>query len=412
MNKVVLLMSFCFFTVQLSVGIAGSLDTTFNSTGPQPGTNSTTVSGFSTIRGIALQADGKLVVAGYASGYFALARYNTNGTLDATFGSGGTVVTVIQTIDLGNSIVIQPDGKIVVAGSSASGSTVYVALVRYNTDGTLDGTFGSGGKVLTYGGAAQNSAAFAIALQSDGKIVVAGRVGVGSSANIIVVRYNPDGSADTTFGTGGYGAGIVVSGVGSTSQAFGVAIQPNGKIVIAGIATIGSTLVFLIRYNTDGTFDSTFGSGGIVTTAVGSSSQANAVVIQPDGKLLITGNSAGNLLLARYNTDGSLDSTFGTSGISVTLTGVVGRALALQTDGKIVVSGGDPLVRLKANGSLDATFGVGGVATTPITGFVGAYGVAVQTDGKIVVGAEGGSGSGTFLVMRYLGGANIVNVCA
>jgi len=201
---------------------------------------------------VALQPDGKIVVAGYAGGDFALARYNSDGALDTSFGSGGKVTT-----DFGGSyhpdgfsVALQPDGKIVVAGYAGGD----FALARYNSDGALDTSFGSGGKVTTdFGG---SDAGYSVALQPDGKIVVAGYAGL----DFALARYNSDGALDTSFGTGGK---VTTDFSGGRDVGYSVALQPDGKIVVAGYAGVDFALA---RYNSDGALDTSFGSGGKVTT--------------------------------------------------------------------------------------------------------------------------------------------------
>jgi uncharacterized delta-60 repeat protein len=184
----------------------GDLDTTFDSDGKV-----TTAIGASDNEAysVAIQSDGKIVAAGSSkngSNYdFALARYNTDGTLDTNFGTGGKVITAIgSSTDVAESVAIQSDGKIVAAGFSNNGSNNDFALVRYNTNGTLDTTFDSDGKVTTAIGSA-NDAAYSVAIQSDGKIVAAGFSNNGSNNDFALVRYNTNGSLDTSFGTGRQG---------------------------------------------------------------------------------------------------------------------------------------------------------------------------------------------------------------
>ncbi|MBA2434942.1 MAG: hypothetical protein H0V54_07660, partial [Chthoniobacterales bacterium] len=235
-----------------------------------------------------------------------------DGDLDPTFGTNGKVTTDFGTIiDEARAVAVQPDGKIVTAGATVGGNFFDFALARYNTDGSLDITFGTGGKVTTAFNT-NNDEAFAVALQADGKIVAAGFAVIGGTDDFALARYNTNGSLDTTFGTGGK----VTTAFGSSiDRAHAVAVQPDGKIVAAGRAVIGggSFDFALARYNTDGSLDTTFGTGGKVTTACGSSNdEAFAVALQPDGKIVAAGRVFSNkedFALARYNTDGSLDTT-------------------------------------------------------------------------------------------------------
>ena len=206
---------------------------------------------FDMARGVTVQADGKIVVAGIGTGSdgppdFALVRYNADGSLDTTFGTAGTgkILTPVGSVsnDQGNSVTLQADGKIIVAGSGAgSGTGTDFALVRYNTDGTLDTGFGTGGKILTpVGTGTSNDIGQSVTVQADGKIVVAGQGSGSGGTDFAVVRYNANGSLDTTFGTGGK----ILTPVGadtSTDFAYSVTVQADGKIVVAGQGSVTGT---------------------------------------------------------------------------------------------------------------------------------------------------------------------------
>ena len=181
----------------------------------------------------------------------------TAGTLDSTFGTGGRVTTAFGgNGDTGNSIVVQTDGKLVVGGSTTNlDDTTDFALARYNINGALDTMFGTGGKVKT------TFASFdfvgALALQSDGKIVAAGMTVINFMPNFAVARYNGNGTLDSTFGIGGR----VITGFGGSAQVFAADVQADGKIVVAGYANINGNFNFaLARYNSNGTLDATFES--------------------------------------------------------------------------------------------------------------------------------------------------------
>jgi uncharacterized delta-60 repeat protein len=300
---------------------------------------------------VALQSDGKIVVAGYSfivGNYdFAVVRYNTNGSLDTSFGTDGKVTTAIGAgNDFAHSMALQSDGKIVVAGEIATGvGSDNFAVVRYNTNGSLDTSFGTDGKVTTAIGAGSDLA-YSMALQSDGKIVV-----VGSSGNIInygfaVVRYNTDGSLDTSFDTDGK----VTTAIGAIGDvAYSIDLQSDGKIVVAGTSYNGSSYDFaVVRYNTDGSLDTSFDTDGKVTTAIGAIGDvAYSIDLQTDGKIVVAGTSYNgsnnDFAVVRYNTNGSLDTSFDTDGKVATAIGASSDSaysIALQSDGKIVVAGG------------------------------------------------------------------------
>jgi uncharacterized delta-60 repeat protein len=265
---------------------------------------------FSVAFAVAIQADGKIVAAGQTapgglSCQFALARYNTDGSLDPSFGPDGTVMTDFgggfAAFAQARGIAIQVDGKIVAAG--VGGPSSDFALARYNTDGSLDPSFGPGGTVTTdFGGF---DGANAVAIQADGKIVAAG-IG-GFLSTFALTRYNTDGSLDPSFGTGGQ---VTTQFTGLNSEsAMGLAIQTNGKIVAAGFAFFPffHSDFALARYNTDGSLDPSFGTGGTVMTDFGDGvdAEGDGVAIQADGKIVVVGGAGPctppcEFALARY----------------------------------------------------------------------------------------------------------------
>jgi uncharacterized delta-60 repeat protein len=282
----------------------------------------------SSIADVALQADGKIVAVGRSeeiNNTFALARYNRDGTLDSSFNRDGKATTSFFPLDNASAsgVVIQPDDQIVVAGTAwceesfskpgscgAEEESEEIALARYDPDRTLDTSFGEGGKVTTDIGDIDNFAS-AVALQADGKIVVAGGVGEHLST---LVRYNQDGTLDPTFGEGG----IVTAGLGSPvpEYASDLAIQADGKIVTAGRSGGISGGFGLARYNPDGTPDTGFSGDGRVRTDFTPRTLdiASAVAIQASGKIVAAGRSDGSFALARYNPNGTPDTTFSGNG--------------------------------------------------------------------------------------------------
>jgi uncharacterized delta-60 repeat protein len=328
----------------------GSLDDSFGSGGIVITDLGTSSEG---IEDIVLQPDGKIVAAGFANFFsagtqddFAVTRYNSDGSLDTSFGSGGIVSTdFFRGFDQIKAVALQPDGRIVTAGfADISDGQNDFALARYNSDGSLDTTFGAGGTITTdFGGGFDR--AEAIALQTDGKIVAAG---IGSNG-FALARYNSDGSLDESFGTGGK---VISDLFGGFNWAFALAIQSNGKIIAAGQTSDGTGNINfgLARYNTDGSFDLSFGVGGKVSTDFfGKTDSILDIAFEPNGKIVAAGlasrtdfQTSSDFALARYNIDGSLDSTFGSGG-KIT-TDFLGRrdeaqAIAIQSDGKIVAAG-------------------------------------------------------------------------
>jgi uncharacterized delta-60 repeat protein len=268
----------------------------------------------------------------------------TPGTLDPSFGAGGKVTTAIgPTYDQASALALQPDGKPVAAGISYNGSDRDFAVVRYNPNGSLDTSFNGTGKVTTAIGPGDDWAE-ALALQPDGKLVVAGYSWNGSDYDLALVRYNPDGSLDTSFN----GTGKVTTAIGPASDgADALAVQPDGKLVAAGFSWNGSDWDFaLVRYNPDGSLDTSLNGTGKVTTPIGFSNDVgDALALQPDGKLVVAGYSSigpNVFSLVRYNPDGSLDTSFNGTGKVMTAIGGdddVANALALQPDGKLVAAG-------------------------------------------------------------------------
>ncbi|WP_395737483.1 cadherin-like beta sandwich domain-containing protein [Prosthecobacter sp.] len=341
------------------------------------------------------------------------------GGLDYTFNSSGKLLASVGiSNDVANGVAVQGDGKIVLAGYTLTGSNWDFAVVRCNADGSLDTTFNGTGKVVTAVGSGDD---FGIspAIQSDGKILVAGYAKNGGSYAFALVRYNPNGTLDTSFNS----SGKIILPIGSSSDYFSagsdygqkVVLQSDGKILLGGnyTHTNGNNYCAAARLNTDGTLDTSFNGTGRVLTPFG---QATGMALQSDGKIVLTGvtNGSHDFAALRYNANGSLDTSFNGTGTVTTPIGSgddTGYSMALQSDGKIVVvgrsfNGADydfAVVRYNANGSLDTSFnGTGKVTTTVGSGDDTAYGVAIQSDGKIVVGGPSSSqGSSTFAVVRY-----------
>ncbi len=332
------------------------------------------------------------------------------GDLDATFGVGGIVMTSISGTDTATCMALQSDGKIVVGGYSTSGGNTNFALVRYHNDGTLDTTFNSTGKVTT-DFAGQNDFANGMVIQSDGKIVVVGSAS--STAVPALVRYNTDGSLDTGFGPSGTGKITTPSFPNYPLQ--GVALQQDGKIVVAGDAPNFAGGI-VMRYHADGSLDNGFGSGGLVSifTPTMTYNGNYALVVQSDGKIVVAGSINGTQSVTRLNEDGSRDLTFGSAGGQAGTNGYsFGGALVLQPGGNIIcasrasVSGGKVfyMTGLTATGSLNAGFGSGGVVQTGIGIFDDSiYSAALQSDGKIVAAGYSYNGNTTFndfALVRY-----------
>jgi len=421
---------------QIAQAVDGDLDATF-------GTDGKVLTDFDHSTDIAnavvIQADGKSVVVGttyqnndFSNEDFAVARYNPDGTLDKTFGIGGKVQTDFPDLAaVASSVVIQPDGKIVVAGGAFPLFTFLgdFKVVRYNSNGSLDTSFGDGGIVTTT--FPEGSYAFDVALQADGKIIAAGTVfvdfnpGESSNTDFALARYNPDGSPDATFGNGGQ---VSTDFLGLEDDAFSVLIQPDGKIVAVGSANDPVTFYDFaaVRYLSNGTLDTTFGVAGKVHTDFGDQNfdRARSAALQPDGRIVAAGfaisqnGGVQNFAVARYDSSGVLDTNFGTGGMTQIDFGNCCQSatkVLLQSNGKIITVGGSNgesskddflLARLTPTGALDPTFGAGGKVRTSFGDLNGgANGAVFQPDGKIV--AVGFQATGLelfadFALARYL----------
>jgi uncharacterized delta-60 repeat protein len=328
-------------------GAIGTLDTSFNSTGI---VTTPVLAGLDSITGAVIQPDGKIITAGLADsgGFifdFGVVRYHSNGSLDTTFNTTGIVTTpILADSDQAYSIALQSDGKIIVAGSAFNGANDDFAVVRYHSNGSLDTTFNTTGKVTTPILAVHDYAT-SVAIQSDGKIVLAGYAHNGANNDFALTRYHANGSLDTTFNTTGK---VTTPILASNDLAYGLAIQSDGKIVLAGYAHNGANEDFAVaRYNSDGSLDTTFNTTGKVTTPVLSSTDiATSIVLQPDGKIVLAGyanNGTDNdFALVRYHANGSLDTTFNATGKVTTpilASSDIANSVTIQPDGKIIAAG-------------------------------------------------------------------------
>ncbi len=368
---------------------------------------------------LALLGDGKLLVGGEVSSDYdmdlAVARYNPDGSLDAAFGSAGWTRTDLDGWDdYAAGIAVQPDGRILLAGTSRDD----FALVRYTAAGSLDASFGSAGWLRTdFFGSADE--AKAVAVQADGRIMVAGYAMNGTQYDFALARYLPDGSLDASFG----GDGKVTDDLtGDQDQIKAIAIQPDGKIIAVGSVKNGSRLhdFAVARYHSNGDRDLTFGINGWIATDFFSGHDfAYAVALQADGKIVVAG--AADIVyehavfaLARYTAGGNLDATFDGDGRLVTDFGAVGDfayAVCIQPDGKIIAAGyanngvndDFALVRYNPNGSLDPGFSGDGMLMTDLAaGEDKGLAVVLQSDGKVVLAGSAFNGSNAdFALARY-----------
>ncbi len=405
-----------------SAAASGTLDPGFG----QGGRVSTDLGGLSTVYATVVQADGRIVAVGYVSRNgdedFALARYTRDGTLDPAFGTGGIVRTDISgtgSDDVARAVALQADGRIVVAGQSTAGAGI--TLARYDRDGSLDPAFGSAGVVTT----GITGIGYAVATGPDGRILVAGSADAGTGNDVVVVRLRPDGSPDPAFGTGGTVL-TDVGGAGSNDVGDALALQPDGAVLVAGSSDSGTgSHALLLRYRGNGTLDPTFGRDGVVVTSpasAGNASRAAAVTLGSGGTVVTAGSTrlpggGSGFAVARYRRDGSPDTSFGSGGVAVTQVGgpgsyAYGSAVAVDHCGRIVVAGsagnqrsGDfAVARYTRNGVLDADFGSAGSVVTDVSGGDDrAFAVALRPRGRILVaGYAGGPFFAEFTLTRYL----------
>ena len=378
---------------------------------------------------VALQPDGKIVVGGWVgdsqvTSDFAVARYNTDGSLDPSFDSDGKVVTVLgERTDIIHDLAIQPDGKILAAGVSFSGpKTRRFAIVRYKSDGSLDASFDGDGIVTLNIGTSLMDTAYAVRVQPDGKIVVAGsslmlvaaRNSRVNQNDFSVVRLNADGSLDNSFGH--KGAAITDFGYG-VDVAYDIGLEPDGRIVLAGVATNGTDQDFAVaRYKSNGSLDLRFGQGGKVRTDFfGEDDFISALALQPDGKILVAGNAlkatASDFAIARYTESGSLDNSFNGDGkVTADVNGTdFATAIALQPDGRIVVAieanigaaSEIAFARLLSDGKPDESLNGVGKTRLSLPQPSEVFGMALLPDGFAVsVGGLGNGKPSEFVLMR------------
>ncbi|HEV2964920.1 MAG TPA: delta-60 repeat domain-containing protein [Candidatus Angelobacter sp.] len=415
-----LLSGFIFFgltVVNASLANAQALDSSFGAGGKVEANFGVSVAPSDAT----LQPDGKIVVVGTTDNFqianqvFGVTRFLPNGSLDTTFGNrGATLLAFTNFINTPNAVAIQPDGKIVVAGEtqSSDGSINRFAIARFNPTGSLDTTFGSAGKVMpeffsvTFGGVRE--AADVILLQPDNKIIVAGIAVQGARlpAKSALVRLNSNGTLDQTFGNGGT---VAINAIGLVTA---LALLSNGQILV--LNNVGG----IAQFNSNGTLAPSVTSGTIVATA-----NNGVSAFESNGRFVIAGGAAGitrrdiDVTVISFTPTGSIDHTFNSPvfdfGQENTISSDLAQVVAIQPDGKIVVGGllfnnsGSVfgLGRLNTNGSLDSTFGNGGVLTTRFEGSDQVSSILIQPDGKILAigqAFDSSTGQGNLALARYL----------
>lgn len=349
----------------------------------------------------------------------------TTGTLDTSFGTGGKVkidfdgnpTPGASDQDSGLDVAIQPDGKIVIVGETfiTTTDTVFSAT-RLNVDGSVDTSFAINGRFLLNTTVGGTERAYGVAIQSDGKILIAGWSN--SIGKRVVLRLNANGTLDASFGTGGIFETVLGNPTFDEAE---IAIQPDGKIIVSGTtkAGLGSDAFSVMRLNTNGTFDTTFDGDGQAVTVFAANDRAYGVKLQADGKIVVSGSTNFNaaFALARYNSDGSLDTSFDGDGkVTTNFPGGAGSLaynLAIQPDGKIIAAGykrtvesDGALARYNPNGSLDTTFGTDGLAVFGNTANETFWDVHLRNGNIICTGFRSlvdPSSQDDFMIVRFSG---------
>lgn len=381
-----------------------------------------------TCRSIIALPNGKIIAAGSVytglQTVFGLTSIMNDGSLDLNFGTGGKTTTVINNSGTSKcySVLSQPDGKIVLGGDYFNGSGYGFVVARYKTDGTLDSTFGTFGiTIFEVGNGFIDNTGYAVALQSNGKILLAGTSNNGSNTDFTVVRFKTNGEVDSTFGY--QGAAVTPIGTGN-DNCYSMAVQNDDKIILAGDVQNGNNYEFTVaRYDSDGTLDASFGTGGITTHALGTNDNDfgySVLVQQPGNKIIIGGssnhNGSNDFAMLRFDSTGALDNTFGNAGVvlidySGNSSDDNARKILLQPDGKILLAGSTnslgsrfALLRFSSNGVIDNTFGNNGKTSVSILSSQHTcYSAAIDINNKILLGGLV-SAANSFIVARFRSG--------
>lgn len=399
----------------------GDLDKTFGNGGKV----NVGISGYYDVaKSMALQHDGKIVLVGYGKESLAsfkglsMARYLQNGEMDFDFGNLGVNKRV--TTDLEGeaySVAIQKDNKIVITGYSISSATnnENITLLRFSENGNIDKSFGNKGLIVTEV-SDKKDVGESIAIQHDGKIVVVGSTDHKPTTDIVLIRYNKDGSIDYSFGING----IVITDIKSSLDiGKSLALQSDGKIVVSGFThIINNFFMTLLRYDSNGDLDPTFGENGIVITDINGTRGKMDMVIQTDGKIILVGPSevenSHHFTVLRFNNNGSLDKSFGNNGVTKTIIGDHSEAesVALDLNGNIVVAGTTELgieqfvvAMYNQQGVLVPDFGTGGIVKTSFikNSVDRAHSVVIDNAGNIIVAGETENEYTTFGLVKLLG---------
>jgi uncharacterized delta-60 repeat protein len=427
MQKPFYLLSIAFsFVSSVVFSQSGSLDSTFNEVGIVR--TDVGIHTLDFLYAITIQPDQKIVAVGSVNVGgnldFAVIRYLADGSIDSDFGINGLAqIDFNNGDDAGHAIVLQPDGKMVLAGTTQLNSLADFAVARLNPDGTPDSTFGVAGIVISDLGSDYDYPN-AVALQTNGKIIVAGRYNYSgfTGSDFAMIRYKEDGEVDSTFGANG----IVLTGIHEEDEVKGIIIQPDGKIVLGGFASISAKGDYaMVRYLDNGQVDKSFGIGGKVTTDLagqGRSDYETCVLQDKDGMIVLGGSANYNTIegtselgIVRYDKDGHLDQGFALHGIYILHLGDNSQMQTIlqQPDGKYLFAGKSDavgfknqwlLARVTNAGELDTSFGNQGYVATDMAGtYQVANAMALQIDSRIVVGGLNGDfANADFVLARYI----------
>ena len=399
---------------------AGDLDPSFGI----GGVATTSFDQFSRATAVAVQSDGKIVAAGEANGLIRVARFNPDGSLDTGFGTGGAASINVGTSELPFKVLLRPDGRIVVlANANASLSARIAAIVQYNPDGSVDTTFGAAGVAVLNLTQTLHEVHDA-ALQADGGILVVGHAFFGPAPvpyiDFTVSRFTSAGALDLAFGTGG----LLNTDIYGADEGFAIAMYPDGRFIVAGFSDTGAGMrrhFAFVRYLPDGTVDTSFGTNGRVTVdpAFGQAVQSwlYDVIIQPDEQIVGAGfveyaSGLADGAVVRLLSDGQLDPSFSGDGMAIFDDGSIGGGfgasprggigrIALQANGRLVAAAGnDAVLGIRPDGTLDPVFHGDGMARLP----GGPNDMALQDDGKIVIASSAiVFGQAGFKVIRLIG---------
>jgi uncharacterized delta-60 repeat protein len=410
----ILLFSIIFYHRAAAQNQAGAFDTTFSHDGKVRISDfGQTTSFYSAINSIQVQNDGKIVTGGYEDYNFSIARYLPNGVLDSTFGNNGFVQTIL-TDSLGflegeiNSISLQNDGKILATGTATRNVNSTFAITRYLSNGMADSSFGVNGQIIfPFNSGFTNPRS--IKIQADGKIVVAGYAKPDSTLDYGVVRLNDNGSLDTTFGSTGK---LILDIEGGIDKVCDMVILPNGKIILGGIVERiliqpNNSYFGLVQINSDGSLDSLFGTNGVnKSKSFLSINYKNCLGVNSQGKILATGGGLNEFQIIQFNSDGSIDYTFGNNGEvsynpTYSFSQAIANVLLIQADDKILVGGNSlimvgtnsmafTIIRCNPDGSLDSSFDYDGKLSFPFyaAGIHDIQALSIQNDGKILAAGK------------------------